>query len=552
MVLVLALTGLVHAHGPAPVQVPGADGGAQRLAAPRVQARPMQRAFEDAAAEFGVPTPILLAIGYEASHWSPDAQSRWGGWGMFDLREGDQDPSLEHAARLLEANPNVVARDWRTSIRGAAAILADQARASNGGRLPARDDLAAWWDAVRAFSGRHEPLLQDLYAQTLYEILAHGATLDTPWGRVTLEPRAVDVSARLRDMAPPPPEASDSPLSDQFVAACTDNYSNDSRNASDIDMVVIHTVQGGYSSCYNWFANCDAGASAHYVVRSSDGAVTQMVREADIAWHAGNWDYNARSVGIEHEGYVSDPGRWYTDAMYEGSAALVADIAARQGVPLDRSHVIGHDEVPDPYEPGRYGGAGNHTDPGGGWDWDTFMFYVNGATGTVGGEIVGVVADTDIYNGARLIGATVRIVETGATTTVGSDGMYHFEDVPFGSYTMRASFDGYADGDCLKTTASAQDWCSIALLPSDGGGDPADTGTDTTDTGGDTAVDSGSPPVVEIGDSPALPGRVARIDDEGGGCASVGSAGRTGGRGTSVLLGALVSGWALARGRRRT
>ena len=176
------------------------------------------------------------------------------------------------------------------------------------------------------------------------------------------------------------------------------------------------------------------------------------------------------------------------------------------------------------------------------------MFYVNGETGTAGGEIVGVVADTDVYNGARLIGATVRIVETGATTTVGSDGMYHFEDVPFGSYTMRASFEGYADGDCAKTTVSAQDWCSIALLPSDGGDDPVDTGTDSADTAGD----SGSEPAMDFGGSSALPGRVARIEDEGGGCATVGTSGGTRGQGTSVLLGALVSGWALARGRRRT
>ena len=29
-----------------------------------------------------------------------------------------------------------------------------------------------------------------------------------------------------------------------------------------------------------------------------------MVAEQDIAWHAGNWDYNTRAIGIEHEGYA--------------------------------------------------------------------------------------------------------------------------------------------------------------------------------------------------------------------------------------------------------
>ncbi len=46
-----------------------------------------------------------------------------------------------------------------------------------------------------------------------------------------------------------------------------------------------------------------------------------MVQHKNIGWHAGNWEYNKRSIGIEHEGYVSDPA-WYTDSMYRASAAL--------------------------------------------------------------------------------------------------------------------------------------------------------------------------------------------------------------------------------------
>ncbi len=467
-----------------------------------------QSTFDDAAREFGVPAPLLLAIGWEASHWSADVVSRWGGYGIFDLREGDRDPSLEHAARLLEVDPNRVAREWPLSVRGAAAILADQARAANDGVLPAVTDLERWEDAVRAFSGREEPFLQDLYVRSIYEIVGHGASADTVGGRLTLVPR--NVAWPRLSFAPPRPPAADSPLVDNEVPACPDNYTNDSRTGGDIDMVVIHTVQGGYSSCYNWFANCDAQASAHYVVRSSDGAVTQMVAEADIAHHAGNWSVNERSVGIEHEGYVSDPGRWYTSAMYAGSAALVVDIAARQGVPLDRSHVIGHDEVPDPYEPGRYGGSGNHTDPGSGWDWDVFMDTINGVTGVADGELVGVVADQDIYNGPKLVGATVWLAETGATTTVGDDGMYRFTELPFGAYTVHAAYPGFVEGTCAKTTSSSQDWCSIALVPDTTGSDTAtDTATDEIDTGIEA---------LDPAPSAALPGQAARFSN-GCGCA---------------------------------
>ena len=40
---------------------------------------------------------------------------------------------------------------------------------------------------------------------------------------------------------------------------------------------------------------------------------------------------------------------------------------------MDRQHVIGHSEVPDPDNPGLFGGSGHHTDPGPYWDWYTYI-----------------------------------------------------------------------------------------------------------------------------------------------------------------------------------
>src|SRR5260370_35291984 len=64
---------------------------------------------------------------------------------------------------------------------------------------------------------------------------------------------------------------------------------------------------------------------------------------------------------------------WDTPAMYQGSAHLAASICSRWGVPMDRTHVIGHSEVPDPNNPGLYGGTDHHTDPGPYWDWTNYM-----------------------------------------------------------------------------------------------------------------------------------------------------------------------------------
>jgi len=153
-----------------------------------------------------------------------------------------------------------------------------------------------------------------------------------------------------------------------FVPAYSGNYTNDSRGSNDIDTIVIHVCEGYYNGSISWFKNPSAKCSAHYVIRSSDGQITQMVKEEDIAWHAGNWSYNCKSIGIEHEGFCyNNPQKWFTEAMYQESAKLVRDIARRNNIPLDRQHIIGHNQVPYP---------STHTDPGPSWDWNHYMTLI--------------------------------------------------------------------------------------------------------------------------------------------------------------------------------
>ena len=94
-----------------------------------------------------------------------------------------------------------------------------------------------------------------------------------------------------------------------------------------ITHVTIHTAEGSYAGTICGFQNCSAQVSAHYVVRSSDGQITQMVLEKDKAWHVGS--ENSYTVGIEHEGYMSAPSTWFTDAMYNASALLTRTSARR-------------------------------------------------------------------------------------------------------------------------------------------------------------------------------------------------------------------------------
>ena len=80
------------------------------------------------------------------------------------------------------------------------------------------------------------------------------------------------------------------------------------------------------------------GAAAHYVLRK-DGHVAQTIRELDVGFHAGNREYNERSIGIEHEGFVDRP-EGFTDEMLSASAQLTARICARHKIPVDRKHII--------------------------------------------------------------------------------------------------------------------------------------------------------------------------------------------------------------------
>jgi N-acetyl-anhydromuramyl-L-alanine amidase AmpD len=161
-----------------------------------------------------------------------------------------------------------------------------------------------------------------------------------------------------------------------FYPAHSNNYTVANRPISNpIRGIVIHFAQGSWSSALNWFQNPVAQASAHYTIRSSDGFLGQSVSEKDIAWHAGNWSFNQASIGIEHEGYVGNPA-WFTEAMYDSSAWMSAYLCYKYDIPADRYHIIGHNEVPDPYDLGQYGGVGNHTDPGSYWDWAKYMSYV--------------------------------------------------------------------------------------------------------------------------------------------------------------------------------
>jgi hypothetical protein len=159
----------------------------------------------------------------------------------------------------------------------------------------------------------------------------------------------------------------------RVLIAGSPNKTKSNRTAKTISGIVIHDTEGRFVGSVRFLQRARARGSAHFVV-SRRGQVVQLVPVTDVAWHSGNRWWNLHAIGIEHEGWVGR--RAYTEREYRASAQLVAYLGHRWGVPLDRAHIVGHDEVPNPNHPGSFGGVSGHTDPGRFWNWVHYMGLV--------------------------------------------------------------------------------------------------------------------------------------------------------------------------------
>ena len=334
---------------------------------------PLKTAFQNAAEEFDVPINLLITIAYTETHfdWHNWAPSSDNGYGPMHLVDNPQVETLPAAAKLTGISIEDLTSNVAANIRGGAALLRAYADGV-GMNEKDRKDLAAWYGVVARYSNASDKTVARLYADEVYNSLGRGFSGFSPEREEIIvtaqevEPErgeyeqvislaSPDYATNAMDYGPA-----------LWVPADPGNYTVSSReSAFPINYVVIHTTQGSYSGTINWFQNPAANVSSHYVIRSSDGQITQMVREKDIAFHAGNWTYNTQSIGIEHEGFVDNPS-WYTDAMYRASAALTRNVCLKYGIPMTRSRIIGHFEVP----------GATHTDPGPNWNWTFYMQLV--------------------------------------------------------------------------------------------------------------------------------------------------------------------------------
>lgn len=499
---------------------------------------PLVPLFEEVAATRSVPAEVLATLAYVGTRLRfvpADAGGHShapGVVGMVGLTETDGPRSLSRAAVLSGLHRDDLVADTAANLHGAAALLAHYRD-----QLGAGDDLGDWLAVVREFAG-HE---------TVVEVMRQ---IELGWRGRDAGGREVVQSARP---APRPDrgigqvrQAAGYPGA-LWSAAHASNYTGSSRGAADINYIVIHTTQGSYAGAISWFKNPSSNVSAHYVTRSSDGQITQMVDDADTAWH--DACFNSETIGIEHEGWVEDPDAWYTEAMYTESARLTAWLAAAYGIPLDRAHIMGHGDAPD---------CSSHTDPGPGWDWDHYMSLVrNGGNATYGASYAGHSVPTRMTAGQEAVVWFEFVNESNVTwglneTRLGTSSP-HDRASPFyvdgnwlsPSRATGADHSTYNPGvtgrftflfrapevteptDLVESYQLIQEgveWfgpevtVAIRVVP-EGWTEPDDP-TDPVDPG------SGSDPGDDPGGAPTAPGDPADEGDVGGGCSAGGGISR--------------------------
>ncbi len=372
----------------------------------------LQEAFTAAAKEFGVPENILLAVSYNLTRWEhhngePSFSAGYGVMHLTDLETSSKDigkgigqklsdeqvndphlHTLKEAAKLLNEDPDQLKEDPVQNIRGGAALIAQYA-SETVGKIPSTEK--DWYGAVAKFSGSDEFSTATDFADQVYKTINEGVQRETTDGQ-QISLNAKGVVANIETVKPlhlkkKEKSEAECPMSldCKFVPANYEQRSDDPTDygnydiadrpnaGPDIRYIVIHDTETSYQGAIDWFQNPNSYVAAHYVIRSSDGQITQMVHNKDVGWHAGNWYFNMHSIGLEHEGYMVDGASWYSEEMYRSSAKLVKFLAEKYNIPLDRAHIIGHEEIPG-LTPARQ--KSMHEDPGVFWDWQHYMELV--------------------------------------------------------------------------------------------------------------------------------------------------------------------------------
>src|SRR5947199_5227111 len=386
-----ALIVLVAACHEAPVEscpAPRVAGISAERAAPVARPSPFDSVFQAAGTEFDVSPALLKAIGWVATRWQMvGGREEFAGrppvFGVMALGG----TALERGAALAGVSVEAGRRDAAANVRAAAALLRAYAAEAGGD----------WEAAAVRFSG-----------------------IDLSAGRVAYTRAITRAQGRAGPAAAaaacPPPNPGGAPDYAAAVWRASPNFNQRPADQTGTrHLVIIHTCESDYASCWSWLVNPVSQASAHYVVDEEGGEISQVVHEPDRAWHiAALYDCalnrrhdcwlngvqsNDFTVGIEHAGFASQAA--FPASQLEASAALACDVTRDRAIPRDWQHIVGHGQLQ----------PANRTDPGPNWPWIAYVHRVQALCGEL------VVDDSAQFNDSVLARAQVPAGWQAADTT---------------------------------------------------------------------------------------------------------------------------------------
>lgn len=449
-----------------------------------------------------IPAGVLEAIAYSKTRWNPvlpDLETlahsghmaqAFGVMALFDGAPGFQN-QIADAAKLLGVSEQQVKFDTETNIYAQAALLARDMRGAGLKKATTPEQLSQLLaqslglEASLQKSNVHR-FAEESFAFGVLSALNQGA--DDHGVRLKARPiafeKAFSTSALVRQRAPfvrldvtkdrietndyaldarsetlHQKGVSDQAKSLDYGPALFQQSPNERARTVNPTHVVIHQMEGFYAGSIATFLVV-GGTSAHYLIRDSDGQVTQMVRESRAGSHiALNNNY---TIGIEQEGFRGQ-SNWYSDATYREVIAITKNICARwtiscasayRGTATDSENIQattmrikGHQHYPDQ--------AGQRTDPGRFFNWTRFA---NGIAAS--SAFTGVLDDFEAGEGRFNSEPAVSGSTVGIATTSSAE-----------RNSTRVKNGAWSEQIALRdNTATSANW-KVRFLS--GGGDPA-------------------------------------------------------------------------------
>jgi len=323
----------------------GHENLAEILNRPHPSVATTEKYINDAAAEFRVPAIILKAAAQVQSNWAQTGPSFYGSYGMMGLIETDHIKQITLAASLTKSSADDIKNEAKANIRAAAAILAYYQKGK-----PTSDNLADWFEATRDLTGLSDEEMKTSLATSFYNVIKNGSKTVSLWREIIqidakpitipeYKTRSEKKTERVGNVIQ---AGTDYPTAINRMTTC--NYAT-GRNGYNIDYYFVHYIAvGTYAGSIAWFRDCTRTSglsSANYIIRNSDGEISQVVRESDRAYAQGVTLYNGGGISTEHEVLATNLAMWDSEPMLVAAANLAIDVCNRNNIPRIRRAVNG-------------------------------------------------------------------------------------------------------------------------------------------------------------------------------------------------------------------